>query len=164
MARKVLAATAICYLGVTGLAFVGLAILSVISDPQASRETIGCIAFLPLFVVAVAVGAYAGFRAGELLTPAAGVQDLADRLAFLGGADGLGFAVLLYWRAMGGPRAASALAPLSVFLMFMVVGMNRGHGFGVTWLLVWGIANGCFGFIVVLLLLSKKEPPTPDAR
>jgi len=105
-------------------------------DPQASRETIGCIAFLPVFVVAVAVCACAGFLAGELLAPAAGIQDLAGRLAVLCGVDGLVFALLLYWRGMGapGPRQFLLRYPCFSYSRVWECGWECGAVMESTWL------------------------------
>jgi len=101
---------------------------------------------------------------GELLAPAVKIPGLEFRLAFLAGADGLGFVCLAYWRAVGGPKAKAVLAPLAVFLMFMLLGMKCGHGFGASWLFVCGIANGAFGLAVTLRLLCRTGPPTSNAR
>jgi hypothetical protein len=129
-------------------------------NPHAARESLGCLAFFPIAIGAAAAFGYAGFFVGQLLTPVVNIPDLAPRLAFLAGADGLGFIVVVYWRTIGGPNAKKALAPLAVFLMFVLVGMKCNGGFGVPSLIAWGLTNGIVGFLVALPLLPSFRRPT----
>jgi len=129
-------------------------------NPHAVRESLGCLAFLPIAIGAAAAFGCAGFFLGQLLTPVVNIPDFAPRLAFLAGADGLGFVVVVYWRIIGGPNAKTALAPLAVFLMFVLVGVKCNRGFGVASLIAWGLANGVVGLLVALPLLPSLRRPT----
>lgn len=130
-------------------------------DPYAVRENLGCLAFLPISVGTAAAFGYAGYFVGQLLAPAVNIPDLAPRLAFLVGADGFGISVVAYWRVIGGPNAERALAPYAVFLMFVLLGMKCGHGFGIASLLVSGLANGALCFFLTIPLLRRPTRPLP---
>jgi hypothetical protein len=118
----------------------------------------------PIAIVAAAFLGLAGSVFGRLFAAAAGIPDLAVNLAFLGAVDGVAIGFLAYWWAVRGSRARIVLHPLSVFLLFNLLGMKCGHGHGVAWLLCLGMANGLFGLLLAIPVLRSAGRPTPRGR
>jgi hypothetical protein len=103
------------------------------------------LAFLPIAVV-VSVGfGYLGVLIGKKLSVVLMVPDLASRVAFLLGSDGLGIVCLVYWKTMATPRADNILTASSTFLLYFAVGVKCGSGLGVAATVLWGAINSLLG-------------------
>lgn len=133
-------------------------------NPHAVRENLGCLAFLPIAIGAAVAFGWAGFLIGQLLAGVFNNPDLPSRLAFLTGADGFALVCIVYSRTMGGPNAKTALEPLVVFFVFVLLGIKCGRGLGIGWVAVWGLANGVSGFLLALPLLPRFHRPIKDDR
>ncbi len=118
---------------------------------------IGCLVVGLVFATAFGLaGARIGWLVGQF------GQNLPGELVLLAAIDGFGVACVWYWRST---RRAREYGPWTVFLLFALLGMRFSRGMGVERLLVTGVANGLFGFVVAGILARRpanQERPSAE--
>lgn len=131
-------------------------------DDLTPRERRGCLLLLPVAVATMFLLGFAGTLIGRVLSGLFNDPDLATRLGILGAVNGFGIVSLLYVRLYQSKEHHERLALPAAFTTFFVVGLKFGHGHGVAWMFVVGIANGLVGCLsatgVVGLVHTLREP------
>lgn len=123
-------------------------------DPDAPDRPFGCLACLVLCMGAGALPGYVGFLLGGLLGEAINDPLMPFRLAFLAGSDSLCFACLYF---SVGWRSKTVQSPISVFLIFTVIGIKCTIDLGLAGGCICGITNGVFGTVVAMLMLPPQD-------
>jgi hypothetical protein len=106
---------------------------------------------------------FIGACIGRLLSPFINDPNLDWRLGFLAGFDGLGIVSLVHVLLFQCGKNQDYLKPSVAFLMFVAVGMKCGHGHGIGWLTLTGIANGLVASSIAFTILGRLRRPTMNA-